>query len=237
MSGPARPQAGPQQYPAPQPRALSTASRHGGSAADGLQVPAGAAVGAAPRAVTRPAEAGRKWLPRAGRPDGPGAVRLLASAAARGLRSKMAADLEAEVQAIDRSLLECSAEEIAVVRRRDCGGRARSAGGEAARAAGRAGGIGLPGWRWRREAQGPFCARDEPVPGPGGEQALRERVSLPKLVIDGTPGWQRRLFSALACCCGQLRCCSSLAQWQQAASFSCCSGWRRWLTSEAPKRG
>lgn len=30
----------------------------------------------------------------------------------------MAADLEAEVQAIDKSLLECSAEEIAVVRRR-----------------------------------------------------------------------------------------------------------------------
>lgn len=54
----------------------------------------------------------------------------------------MAADLEAEVQAIDKSLLECSAEEIAVVRR-----RARRGEGAGA----------------RRPREAPAC---EPLPGP-----------------------------------------------------------------------
>lgn len=55
----------------------------------------------------------------------------MAAAAARGGGEKMAADLEAEVQAIDKSLLECSAEEIAVVRRPEGGegAGAREAGG------------------------------------------------------------------------------------------------------------
>lgn len=79
----------------------------------------------------------------------------------------MAADLEAEVQAIDKSLLECSAEEIAVVRRRARGGRVRSAWGGQGAGAGEAGGrYGPPGRRWGREGRGPFpgpgrgCARD-----------------------------------------------------------------------------
>lgn len=98
----------------------------------------------------------------------------------------MAADLEAEVQAIDKSLLECSAEEIAVVRRRARGGRARSAWGEEGAGA-REAGTGLPGRRWGREGRTPFrgpgrgCARGRR--GGGGEQAFGEGVSLPRLVI------------------------------------------------------
>lgn len=71
----------------------------------------------------------------------------------------MATELETEVQAIDKSLLECSAEEIAAVR------RARSArGGEAAR---------LSGPRRGRAGRGVLRAG-----GSGGERGLGEAVAL-----------------------------------------------------------
>lgn len=86
----------------------------------------------------------------------------------------MAADLETEVQAIDKSLLECSAEEIAVVRRR------------ARRGEGVEWGL---GGRGRHRPGEPF-----PRPGqaaPRGERALREGVSLPGLALRAPPAGSR----------------------------------------------
>jgi len=130
--------AGPSQGPAPRPPGEDTRGR-GEDDRERLQLPECPAVAGAPRAVTRLAEAGRKWVPRAERPAGPGSGcpypggGAACGAGRGGGGDKMAADLEAEVQAIDKSLLECSAEEIAVVRPRARGGRARSGrGGEGA---------------------------------------------------------------------------------------------------------
>lgn len=89
---------------------------------------------------------------RAERPAGPGSgCPCSGGAEGRGGEEKMAADLEAEVQAIDKSLLECSAEEIAVVRRRARGGRARRGWGREGAGAGEAGGRHRPA----RPAVGP----------------------------------------------------------------------------------
>lgn len=127
----------------------------------------------------------------------------------------MAADLEAEVQAIDKSLLECSAEEIAVVRRRAGPGWERGLGG-----------------RGRQRPGEPF-----PEPGRGRSAGL---ASSPGGGVpagggsEGTPGRQPGPAVASARCCRQRRCCSSRNPWQRSASFSCCAGWRRWLAPWKP---
>lgn len=89
----------------------------------------------------------------------------------------MAAELEAEVQAIDKSLLECSAEEIAVVRRRGPRRKGEKRSGRGREGAGAARPAVGPGWRWGRAGRGLWR----------GEQVLGEGVSLPGLVPRAAP--------------------------------------------------
>lgn len=88
----------------------------------------------------------------------------------------MAADLEAEVQAIDKSLLECSAEEIAVVRRR--ARRGEGAGARRPREAPAWGAVPGAGARPLRGASGLSGKGCPCVPARAGSE--------------GTPGRQRR---------------------------------------------
>lgn len=131
---------------------------------------------------------------------------------------KMAADLEAEVQAIDKSLLECSAEEIAVVSRGPARGEKRLERREKG-AGGRGAGTVLPGRRWGPEGRGlfvwPGLGRGEAeqgsgvlLAGQGASAALAPLVALGPLLSPASLLQQRgpsERTAGFSCCCGSFQ--------------------------------